>query len=250
MGLDLTPVVIPQPIVSIYNIRKENANNLTIPVGYNNDIEIEIKYPHGYTEFENLVLEKKVRLQLIHWDTNTKSKNTIGDRYKKTNTPRYVIHRNGSDDSGDMFFGSRQIDNLGNVYPDINSMKIIDSSTKPLNSIFFTLECSKFYGNGDAVNCGEIGNRFPFTYQNIINEPYIFQIRGEGRKTNFIWTNKPFIPKLTKYFAFVFMFKNKNGKWETGPNSKQIKLFIDTININDGNGNIEKYWYRFNTNIV
>jgi len=252
-------LVIPKPIITnIYQGSQQARTDVIPPTGvYNTLIGMQVVYPDGYEEFQEKVEAGLIRMQLVHWDTKTKSRKSAPDgaggissqALKRNNTPRFIINQNADLDYGDYFFGSKVYDINGIQMPNVLSAVYLPINLKSRQPIDFQLDCPYFYGK-DADTVGRIVDYFPFTYIDAIKKDSVITIRGEGYKTNFIGREKPVVLKLSKYFSFVFMYKNDLGKWEMGDYSQQFRLSIDTINYDDGMGTTEKYYYRFVVRLV
>jgi hypothetical protein len=252
-------LVIPAPKVTLLPSGINNGNGTDIPTGFvNNNISLNVQYPYGYDAFQRLVETGSVRLVLKHYDTKGKnySRNIDNSYYYFTynNKSKFVSHKNGSEDAGDYIFGGAGyfVDTDGSPYPEITGYTELDANVKPNKRIPFIIEAPKFYGNANANNDWSTNPPAVFTMTDIRNDPSYYSIRGEGKKQIFSQVGKVLVPKLTKYFELLFMYKNSNNRWVEGPTSARIKVYVDTVNVKDplSPSISTKYYYCIRAKIV
>lgn len=221
---------------------------------------IKLKYTPGNDYFENLVQTGNVRLQLMHLDTRGATRKPFpnsGAKSKK-NSFRYVKHQNGAMDLGDIYFGGGLYTGgvIKYLIPPTNSMLYIDTNNKANQEIEFEMDLSWFYGgisktDGEIINnVGQILNQFPFTDIDLFNDaPFTnkkLQIRGEGRRN----ANGVHNYKTSKIFAFVFMYKNANGKWIQSELSQRFRLELGSAIYVKEDGTTERFYDCFRLKIL
>ncbi len=235
-------VNIPVPLFDFPPTGEPITNN-NFPVVNGNKVLINIRYPEGYSDFEQLVQAGKIRCQMQHLDSecyviNRDITGTITKRARMSNRWKWCKHNNGKDDKFDYLFGGQEKDNSGTVYPDKIGMIMLPNSLKPNQETIFEIIPDIWYGKGGVGNCGVVSSLFPMTLNDYLTSSYS-TLRGSSNKEEV--GNNPIIPYKKskndrKYFRFCFMFKNANRRWEQGAFSEPFYIDIKLNKVDIGAG--------------